>query len=199
MLLSNFTSTNEIVMVNKEYLDSFEEKVMNELLRLCTSYNALENTLLATDDIDARWDTLAPEYIADAVKEIANYPTVAVAWAAYLGMAVAHEWDKDWELYRDKEYKGYYGSQGFDDMDENILYNVLKIKPDSKEAKEREDMMRRCAQLCITLIRHENIEPQSPTAFYAYAKVAKTMFRIGAAIELKHMGYKFEKVGLPNC
>ena len=86
-------------MTNKEYLDAFEAKLINELLNLCKSYNTLDNILLATEDINQRWDAIAPEYMADSVKEIADYPTVAVAWAAYLGMAVAREWDNDWEKY----------------------------------------------------------------------------------------------------
>ena len=72
------------------FLNRFEEKMQNELLRLCTSRGMLSGTLLATDDVDDRWNVLAPEYVADAVGQIADYPTVSVAWAGYLGLAVAH-------------------------------------------------------------------------------------------------------------
>lgn len=184
---------------NEEYLNTFESRLTNELLRLCTSYNMLDNTLLATEDIDDEWKRLAPEYIVDAVKEISNYPTVSVAWAAYIGMAVANQWDKNWETQKSIEYKYYYGKQGFDDLDENILYNLLKIPSESKEATETENMIRRCAQTTVSLIRHEQIEPQSPTAFYIFTRAARTMYRIGAAIELRRLGYKFEKVDLPTC
>ena len=57
-------------MVDKEYLNSFENKLTDELLRLCTAYKALDGTLLATDDIDGKWDARAPEYLADAVKQL---------------------------------------------------------------------------------------------------------------------------------
>jgi hypothetical protein len=40
---------------NEEYLNTFESRLTNELLRLCTSYNMLDNTLLATEDIDDEW------------------------------------------------------------------------------------------------------------------------------------------------
>lgn len=46
------------------------------------------------------------------------------------------------------------------------------------------------------MIRHEQIEPQSPMAFHVFARACCTMFRIGAAIELKRLGYKFEKIEL---
>ena len=67
-------------MVNKVYLENFESRITDELLRLCKQYGVLDGTLLATDDISNRWDDFAPEYMADAIKEIAQYPTVSIAW-----------------------------------------------------------------------------------------------------------------------
>ena len=77
------------------YLDRFENKLQEDLLRLCTSYRMLDGVLLSSEDIDMHWNKLAPEYMADAVPQIADYPTVSVAWAAYLGLAIAYGWDKD--------------------------------------------------------------------------------------------------------
>lgn len=180
--------------MDKEYLDSFEDKLQEELLRLCTSYNMLDGKLLATDDIDNQWNVLAPEYMADAVVQINEYPTVSVAWAAYLGLAIAYGWDTDWNLISKAAYQSFYGEQGFDDMDEHIVRDLLGIPLDSEEAQNLESMIRRSAQTAVTLIRAEQIEPQSPMAFYVFARAVKVMFRIGAAIELKRLGYKFEKV-----
>ena len=185
-------------MVNKVYLENFESRIMDELLRLCTQYKVLEGTLLATDDIDARWHELAPEYGADAVPNIADYPTVAIAWAGYLGMAVAHYWDADWASHSKDEYKAYYGEQGFDDMDEHIVRDIIGFHLESQEAKNIEQMMRRLGEQALTLIRRENIEPQSPMAFHVFARAIKVMFRIGASMELKRLGYKFEQVNLPK-
>lgn len=185
-------------MVNKVYLENFESRIMDELLKLCTQYKVLEGTLLATDDIDARWHELAPEYVADAVPNIADYPTVAIAWAGYLGMGVAHLWDADWAVHSKDGYKNYYGSQGFDDMDEHIVRDIIGFHLESQEAKNIEQMMRRLGETALSLIRRENIEPQSPMAFHVFARVIKVMFRLGAAIELKRLGYKFEQVNMPN-
>lgn len=188
-----WVSSNESKM-DKEYLDSFEDKLQEELLRLCTSYNMLDGKLLATDDIDNQWNVLAPEYMADAVGQINEYPTVSVAWAAYLGLAIAYGWDTDWDFISKAAYQSFYGEQGFDDMDEHIVRDLLGIPLDSEEAQNLEGMIRRSAQTAVTLIRAEQIEPQSPMAFYVFARAVKVMFRIGAAIELKRLGYKFEKV-----
>jgi hypothetical protein len=67
---------------------------------------------------------------------------------------------------------------------------------DGDEAIRLADVLRSCAQSGISLIRHEGIEPQSPLAFHVFARACRVMFRIGAAIQLRRMGYKFEKVDL---
>lgn len=185
-------------MVNKVYLENFESRVTDELLRMCKQYGQLDGTLLATDDIDARWNDFAPEYMADAVPNIASYPTVAIAWAGYIGMGVAHLWDGDWTAHCKDDYKSFYGEQGFDDMDEHIVRDIIGFHLQSQEAAKIEEMMRRLGETALTLIRRERIEPQSPMAFHVYARVVKVMYRLGAAIELKRLGYKFEQVNLPN-
>jgi hypothetical protein len=194
----NVEPIDNLDMVNKVYLENFESRITDELLRLCKQYGVLDGTLLATGDIDARWSELAPEYMADAVPNIADYPTVAIAWAGYMGMAVAHQWDNDWTAHSKDEYKSYYGDLCFDDMDEHIVRDIIGFHLESKEAKNIEEMMRRLGETALTLIRRERIEPQSPMAFHVYARVVKVMFKIGAAVELKRLGYKFEQVNIPS-
>ena len=65
-----------------------------------------------------------------------------------------------------------------------------------KVAQKIEDMMRRAANTAITYIRREDTEAQSTKAFYIFARTTQVMFRIGAAMELHRLGYKFEKVNL---
>ena len=179
--------------IDINYLNSFENKVQNELLKLCTSYDMLDGTLLATDDIDDKWHDMAPEYVADAVREIQNYPEVSVSWAMYLGMAVAHGWDADWDACKTAPYSSFYGAAGFDDMDDHIVRDILGMPLDGNDARNTTEMVRRCGQTTISLIRLENIEPSTPLAFHAFARAIKVMFRIGAAMQLRRMGYKFEK------
>lgn len=100
--------------MEKDFLNRFEEKLEQELLRLCTSYGMLEKVLLTTDDINEKWQEIRPEYLADAVEQVQDYPTVSVAWAAYLGMALACGWDADCEVYSKASYQAFYGEQGFD-------------------------------------------------------------------------------------
>lgn len=184
--------------MNKVYLDNFENKLQNELLRICTAAELLDGQLLESEDINGLWHRLAPEYMADAVPQVRDYPTVSVAWAAYLGLAIAYGWDADWNYYKDAPYASYYGEQGFDDMDEHIVRDLLGLLLDGYEARKIEEIIRRCGEMAVALIRHEQIEPQSPMAFHVFARACKVMFRIGAAIELKRLGYRFDKVDLLN-
>ena len=179
-----------------EYFDTFEQNLQIEMLKLCTSLGALEGTLLASEDIDERWKEYAPSYMADSVSQINTFPAAAIAWAGYVGMAVAHRWDVDWESYSTEPYEKLHGEQGFDDMDEHIMQNILGLSLDSEEARKIEDMMRRCANTAITYIRREDTEAQSTKAFYIFARTTRVLFRIGAAMELHRLGYKFEKVNL---
>ena len=183
-------------MEQAEYYDTFENNLIKELLRLCTSHQMLGGTLLASEDIDERWKEYAPEYMADAVPQVNSFPAAAIAWAGYVGMAVAHRWDEDWSEYATEPYEKLHGEQGFDDMDEHILQHILGLDLNSEETHKIEDMMRRCANTAITYIRREDTEVQSTKAFYIFARTTRVMFRIGAAMELHRLGYKFEKVNL---
>lgn len=185
-------------MEENEYLRAFEEKLQSELLALCTSYKMLDGVLLDGDDIEARWENLALDYVADAVAQINEYPAVAVAWAGYLGAAVAHQWDSNWEEHCDDAYRDYYGAQGFDDMDEHILYEIIGLSPENDDAKNFEELMRRLAYAALNFIRHEDISPQSPMAYYTFARTAKILYRLGAAVELKRLGYNKVKVDTSN-
>ena len=182
--------------MEQEYFDTFENNLLQAVLKLCKSHKMLDGTLLASEDIDERWKAYAPEYMADAVPQVNAYPAAAIAWAGYVGMAVAHRWDENWEEYSTEPYEKLHGKEGFDDMDEHIMQEILGLSLESEEAQKIEDMMRRAANTAITYIRREDTESQSTKAFYIFARTTQVMFRIGAAMELYRLGYKFEKVDL---
>lgn len=181
-------------MENIEFLDRYEEGIMQHLLQMLTSSGHLDGQLLETADISEKWDVMAPAYIHDAVGEIAEYPTVALGWAMYLGMAVAAYWDKDWEYYSllPNIYETLRDRRGFDCMDEAIREEVLGLQ--GKEFVSCEQLVQACAQQVLDKIRHEQISPQSPLAFHIFVRSVHTLYLIGTAVELKRMGYKFEKV-----
>lgn len=172
--------------------DAFEAKLRKELIKLCTEFEMMNGQLLRSDDIDAKWDAFARDYMIDAVHEFNEYPEVALAWAAFLGMGVARHWDEDWRKHALDTYASYYGIRGFDDMDEHVLRDVLGYALDSKQASDISSMLSCCATLVLTLIRHEGFESQSVEAYYVLIRSVKVMFQIGASIELFRLGYSFQ-------
>lgn len=74
------------------------------LVEVATSNGCLKGTLLNTPDLDETWQRYAPSFYGDAVREFNGYPEYCLACAGYLGMAVAHLWDKDWPKYMDMPY-----------------------------------------------------------------------------------------------
>jgi len=182
-------------MEQQEYLDNYEVQLTEHLLRMLTSMELLDGKLLETPDITDKWDGMAQSYVTDGVREFAKYPTVALGWAMYLGMAVARYWDVDWDLYSKvgNLYEHLRDKRGFDYMDEVVRGEILGLDADAFEHMER--VVQDCAHQVLNKMRHEQIEPQSPLAFYVYVRSVRTLYRIGAAVELKALGYKFERVG----
>lgn len=181
---------------NIQYYDTYEANLQQEILKICTSLGMLDGELLSSEDIDGKWKEWAPEYIAEALPEVNTYPEFAIGCAGYAGMAVAQWWDKDWGRHHNAGYESLHGSRGFDDMDEHIVKNILGYELNSPKAKQITNIMLCCAQKCVDFIRHEQIESQTIKAFHIFARSVKVMFRTGAALQLKALGYKFHKVDL---
>ena len=182
-------------MDEQEYLDQYGRRLQDSLVSLCTAYDLMGGMLLENDDIAFKFtETLAQPYLTDAVREYRQYPEAAIAWAGYMGMAVARLWDADWQSFQQLTYDDLLGPRGFDDMDERIVEQVLGFAPDSEEARRIADMLSNCAVEALTMIRHEHIEPQSPRAYYVFARTVQVLYHIGASIELHLLGYKMERI-----
>lgn len=187
-------------MEEKEYLDKYEQSLTGELLKVCTQQGYLAGQLLPSEDLDEKWEQIAQPYLGDAIKEIAAYPTVAVGWMMYMGMAVAHYWDVDWALYGKMEnlYEYVRDKRGFDCMDEHIREKVLGLSPKDKpedgklrnEYDALEELVHMLSTIGLTRIRREQIEPQSPLAFRVYVRTIHALYLIGASVELYRLGYK---------
>ncbi len=179
----------------KAYLQQYEQKLEEALTAVCREAKALpqEGPLPYTEDLVEKWKEIAPEYMADAVPQIAEYPEVSVAWAAYLGMAWANVWHSDWKHEKKREYKSFYGPRAFDDMDEHILFEELGLQKGSEAHHFIESLILKLSSLAVTLIRREQIEPQSVLAFHVFARCTKVMFLMGAALRLTQLGYSMQK------
>ena len=179
-----------------DILNRYEESLRKTLTERLSSTGWLDGRFLEVEELNEKWRSSAPSYMADAVPEIAKYPLVAIAWAMYLGMGAATLWDKEWNRYKDVDdfHKLMTEPRGFDCMDEYITEILLCLPLGSTEAEKLEDMVRSTAEAAQLLIRKEGIEAQSVMAFHIFARTTKVMFECGVAVALKRLGYNYVKV-----
>ena len=143
------------------------------------------------------WPEVCTPYLGDAVPEIAKYPTVAIGWMGFVGLAIAQRWDSDWGVATEDPHALYPAllAQGFDALDDYVLDHVLAIT-DAEERAQLHQLVRTCAEAAHAALRREGIEPQSPMAFHTYVRTLHVMYRLGIALQLHRLGYKFEKMDM---
>ena len=159
-------------MEQQEYLQNFEKSLAEQLIKYLSDRGLMGGYTYEVEELTELWHRCAPDYMADAVPQIADYPLAAIAWAAYFGA----------------------GARGFDEMDEYTNYLMLDNGIKQADIDKLEDALRSAAQSAETAIRKEGIEPQSVMAFHIFARVVKVFFALGASAALYLMGYKYEKV-----
>ena len=179
-----------------ELLNRYEEGLRKSITDFLSEQKELEGRLLEVEELNEKWKSSAPSYMADAVPEIAKYPLVAIAWAMYEGMGAAVLWDKEWNRYENIEdfHTMFCEPRGFDEMDEYITEILLCLPLGSEGAIKLENLIRSTAERAQSLIRKEQIEAQSVMAFHLFARTTKVMFEAGVAIQLRRMGYNYVKV-----
>ena len=178
-------------MEKEEYLKQYEERLKQNMLQSLRSKGLLpaSGPIPATPDITDRWPSLAEAYLADGVREVVQYPLVSLGWAMYLGLAMACYWDEGWEVYSQHPnlYQHLRDVRGFDYMDEVVRFDLLHWDCEAE--------VRSCSQMALDQIRHEQIEPSSPMAYYVYGRSVKVLYLMGAAMGLTRLGYKPTPVG----
>lgn len=95
--------------------EQYSEELTDYLLKLATGAGYLKGVLLSSPDIDDAWMGYSAAFYGDAVHSFNEYPEYCLACAGYLGMAVAHLWDKDWDKYKDSRYSFFLGYR-FEEM-----------------------------------------------------------------------------------
>ena len=72
-----------------DLLNRYEEGLRKSLTDFLTKEGMMDGRQLEVEELNEKWKSSAPSYMADAVPEIAKYPLVAIAWAMYEGMGLA--------------------------------------------------------------------------------------------------------------
>lgn len=181
-------------MEQQEYLQNFEKGLAEQLTKMLSDKRLLGGYTFEVEELTELWHRCAPDYMADAVPQIADYPLAAIAWAAYFGAGAAVMWDKQTLKADENTYLRLRDARGFDQMDEYVAYLMLDAGIKQPDIDRVEDALRSAAISAETAIRKEGIEPQSVMAFHIFARVVKVFFALGTSITLHLMGYKYEKV-----
>ncbi len=174
--------------------ESIEEIFKKDLHQHLTSINRVDERLPEAPDIEGLWMKVGESYLPDALREFGKYPTVALGWIMFVGMALAKYWDEDWELYSKVEdhYKYLRDCIDFDHMDDYICENVLLL--DEADHKAVSALVAECASRTYNLLIHQHLQPGTEEAFRGFIAALHQMYLMGAAIELKALGYHMTKL-----
>ena len=145
-----------------------EEIFKQDLSMYLTGRQRVDEQLPDAPDIEEQWAKIGESYLPDAMREFSKYPTVALGWIMFVGMAIAKYWDEDWELYGkvDNLYEYLRDRIDFDHMDDYILDQVLLL--DENEHKATSTIVAECAARTYTLLIHQGYEPGTEAAFRGF-------------------------------
>lgn len=174
-------------------MTKFEQTIHDDLHRYLMVEGRLEQMLPDAPDIKDKWEEVGQAYLPDGVREFNGYPVVSLGWMMYVGMAVAQMWDEDWQRYSslDNIYTHLRDQRGYDNMDEYIREEVLHLSGDDYKATE--DLVGECAARTHSNLRHGGFEPGTRPAFQAYVACLHQLYLMGAAVQLKTLGYVMKK------
>ena len=129
-----------------------EEIFKQDLSMYLAGRQRIDEQLPDAPDIEEQWAKIGESYLPDAMREFSKYPTVALGWIMFVGMAIAKYWDEDWELYGkvDNLYEYLRDRINFDHMDDYILDQVLLL--DENEHKATSTIVAECAARTYTLL-----------------------------------------------
>ena len=175
-------------------MQAFEELLHNDLNQYLTGLKEMDERLPECPDVDDKWAEIAEAYIPDGIREFQNYPSASLGWMMYIGMAVAKMWDTEWQIYSHIEnlYAYLRDKRGYDAMDEYIREDVLRLRGSDYDALEK--LVGECASRVNNALTHQHFEPGTREAFNGYVTCLHQLYLFGAAVQLKRMGYRMQKM-----
>lgn len=175
-------------------MQEFENKLLKDLHQYLIAMGKVDERMPECPDVEEKWEPIAQSYLVDGIREFADYPTVSLGWMMYLGMAVAKFWDAEWEIY--SKIKDLYlyirDKRGYDCMDEYVREEVLLLEGDDYDALEK--LVGECASRVHNALLHQHLEPGTKEAFNGYVVCLHQLYLMGAAVQLKRMGYHMTKM-----
>lgn len=175
-------------------MENFEAQLRNDLQQFLLSMNEVDERMPECPDVEDKWKEIAQAYLPDGIREFQDFPSASLGWMMYIGMAVAKMWDTEWEIYSklDDLYAYLRDKRGYDAMDEYIREEVLLLQGVDYNVLEK--LTGECASRVYNALMHLRLEPGTKEAFTAYVACLHQLYLMGAAVQLKRMGYHMSKM-----
>ena len=175
-------------------MENFEAQLRNDLQQFLLSMNEVDERMPECPDVEDKWKEIAQAYLPDGIREFQDYPSASLGWMMYIGMAVAKMWDTEWEIYSklDDLYAYLRDKRGYDAMDEYIREEALLLQGVDYNVLEK--LTGECASRVYNALMHLRLEPGTKEAFTAYVACLHQLYLMGAAVQLKRMGYHMSKM-----
>ena len=200
-------------------MEQFEQQLNNDLHQYLLSLDEVDDRQPECPDVEEKWETIAKAYLPDGIREFQDFPSASLGWMMYIGLAVAKMWDTEgmeqreqsdacidsaesrqnstegqWEIYGNIEdlYAYMRDKRGYDAMDEYIREEILLLKGD--DYKQLENLVGECASRVHNALVHQHLEPGTKAAFNGFVSCLHQLYLMGAAIQLKRMGYHMTKM-----
>lgn len=175
-------------------MEQFEQQLNNDLHQYLLSLDEVDDRQPECPDVEEKWETIAKAYLPDGIREFQDFPSASLGWMMYIGLAVAKMWDTEWEIYGNIEdlYAYMRDKRGYDAMDEYIREEILLLKGD--DYKQLENLVGECASRVQNALVHQHLEPGTKAAFNGFVSCLHQLYLMGAAIQLKRMGYHMTKM-----
>ena len=182
-------------MSNIKYDNPVEQRFHDDLYGYLRTLDLVDERMPEAPDLDDLWFKIGQSYMTDGIREYnTGYPSVALGWMMFIGMAVAMYWDVEWEVYGEVPdlYVYLRDRIDFDHMDDYILDKVLCLDADSR--KKMNDAVAESASRTYNMMSHMCLEPGTAAAMRAFTAALHQMYVMGVAVELKALGYHMTKL-----
>lgn len=182
-------------MSNIKYDNPVEQRFHDDLYGYLRTLDLVDERMPEAPDLDDLWFKIGQSYMMDGIREYnTGYPSVALGWMMFIGMAVAMYWDVEWEVYGKVPdlYLYLRDRIDFDHMDDYILDKVLCLDADSR--KKMNDAVAESASRTYNMMSHMCLEPGTAAAMRAFTAALHQMYVMGVAVELKALGYHMTKL-----
>ena len=182
-------------MSNIKYDNPVEQRFHDDLYGYLRTLDLVDERMPEAPDLDDLWFKIGQSYMTDGIREYnTGYPSVALGWMMFIGMAVAKYWDVEWTTYsKVTDLYAYLRDRiDFDHMDDYICEKVLCL--DAKEHEVVNNVVGECAARTYNKLCRMRLEAGSKEAFLTFVAALHQMYLMGIAVELRNLGYHMTKV-----